>query len=477
MSIPAEDQSGQEASAPVAPPQDRRIFICYPRSALKDVEAFERALKESLDKLNRNYRIFRDKGPDDAERIVAGTPWKQYLLQKLDDSRCCLLVLVPAIFQSTECADEVEHFRKEIEADPKRFFYPIVFIPLTGEDSIEAQVKAENRLATAIKDLDYDDFPKSRADAETTDYIARVNAIAKAIHNRFSSRAPEAGAPSSTPFSGRGAAVAARPRWRSLYSLIAAAAVLAVAALLLWTFIPKPRTEMAVTPVTAPVELVLSTPTFAAPYDGAERLEPLGPSMVQAGKDGIAGIGEGESEDRGWYLIEFANGDKRYLPKDSIPVWTAADRNLEIVRPINAFAQPSKDSAAAGTLAPGDLQKATQYGEVREASIAGEKWFRVPRREGADLFFPESQPGHDLVIWAPFPGCLKVKADGVWSSKDPVGGDDFNSFIKGQLIGKGNTIYVAQIDGEEWFRFTESEGAAFGYLKAQNVDKTECGAT
>jgi hypothetical protein len=471
MSIPAEDQSGQGASAPVATTQDRRIFICYPRSALKDVEAFERALKESLDKLNRNYRIFRDKGPDDAERIVAGTPWKQYLLQKLDDSRCCLLVLVPAIFQSTECADEVEHFRKKIEADPKRFFYPIVFIPLTGEDSVETQAKAGNRLATAIKDLDYDEFPKSRADAETTDYIARVNAIAKAIHNRFSSRAPGAGVSSGD------AAVAPRPRWRSPYSLVAAIAVLAVVALLLWKLIPNPPAEMAVTPVTAPVELVLSTPTFAAPYDGAAQLEPLGPSMVQAGKDGIAQIGEGESEDRGWYVIEFANGDKRYVPKDSIPVWKAADRNLEIVRPINAFTQPSKDSAAAGTLAPGDLQKATQYGDVREASIGGAKWFRVPRRQGADVFFPESQPGHDLVAWAPFPGCLKVKADGVWSSKAPVGGDDFNSYVKGQLIGKGSTVYVAQIDGQEWFRFAESEGAAFGYLKAQSVDKAECGAT
>ena len=65
----------------------------------------------------------------------------------------------------------------------------------------------------------------------------------------------------------------------------------------------------------------------------------------------------------------------------------------------------------------------------------------------------------------------------MWSTKDPIGGGDFNSFVKDQVIGKGNNIYVAQIDGQEWFQFIEREGSAFGYLQAQSLDKTECRAT
>ena len=72
--------------------------------------------------------------------------------------------------------------------DTRRFFYPIIFIPLIGEESVEAQAKSGNRIAQAIKDLHNDEFLLGWSDAGTPAYQNRVNDIAKAIHGQFVSK-------------------------------------------------------------------------------------------------------------------------------------------------------------------------------------------------------------------------------------------------------------------------------------------------
>src|SRR4051812_1375457 len=89
--------------------QTRRLFICYPRSALKPVVRFETALRESLGVRGRTYEVFRDKG--EAARIEPGQVWEDVLQAKLQTSVCCIVVMVPAIFESKECTKEIEKFR------------------------------------------------------------------------------------------------------------------------------------------------------------------------------------------------------------------------------------------------------------------------------------------------------------------------------------------------------------------------------
>ena len=479
MSIRAEDQPEQALSAPVAQIEERRVFICYPRSALKDVATFHDALSERLKNLRREYKIFRDKGPGEGEHIVAGLPWKQYLLQKLDGSRCCLIVLVPAIFESSECADEVEYFQKKMaeEAeDTRRFFYPIIFIPLIGEESVEAQAKSGNRIAQAIKDLHNDEFLLGWSDAGTPAYQNRVNDIAKAIHGQFVSKSgAKSGALGSMRLIGQGAV--SRPSWfsrRALIGFVAAFAILAGG--IMYGLRPRP-TLPTFSPGSAPIELVVSTQSFAEPDENAPVLGSLGPTVLKAGTDGVRSVGVAEIDGQEWYRVEFENGSTQYFPKSAVPEWKTANRNLEIVKSIEALAAPQKNAKLAGSLAEGELARRWQYGEVRQGLVAGESWFRVPQRQGPDVFFSEVENSNKLADWVPFENCLRVKAEGVWSTRSPIGSDPFNSSFNGQPIGEKGKIQTAKIDGQQWFRFTEGSSSTYGYLSDKDVDSTPCKAT
>ena len=326
------------ASAAGKKPEERRVFICYPRSALRDVGSFHDALKERLQNLHRDYKIFRDKGRDEGENIVPGSEWKKRLHQTLDDSRCCLIVLVPAIFESGECADEVDYFQNKLEKDDRRFFYPIVFIPLTGDESIETQAKSGNRIATAIKDLHHDEFLLSWTNSATSGYQARVNEIANAIHRQFSTKVQ--GKTAGLVGLGVGCEVGTTKEeegWTFNRRALGLAVSLAICVVLFffWLF-PRPVPEPVFTTVSTPIELVFSTPSFAGPNRDAAKLDPLGPMILEAGKNGVISIGEGQADGRAWYVIEFANGEKHYIPKDNVPEWETADRDLEIIRPIKS---------------------------------------------------------------------------------------------------------------------------------------------
>src|SRR5690242_20413534 len=62
QALAAQNDEGQEGPS-------LRIFICYPSKALKDVARFEPVLIERLGPRGRNYRVFRDQGTTEEERI------------------------------------------------------------------------------------------------------------------------------------------------------------------------------------------------------------------------------------------------------------------------------------------------------------------------------------------------------------------------------------------------------------------------
>jgi hypothetical protein len=180
-----------EAKAGVEPPAgkpERRVFICYTRAALREVEQFHAVLEKRLQVRSRDYVIFRDIGQNPDERIDYGRDYREVVKTTLETAVCCLVVLVPDILHSKECEIEVNLFKERVDRKENCFFLPVTFVSvkddmeLAAENPGKAKDLGINSIATTLLRINAVDFTKHwSADSTSKAYVDAVEEIAIAI--------------------------------------------------------------------------------------------------------------------------------------------------------------------------------------------------------------------------------------------------------------------------------------------------------
>jgi hypothetical protein len=171
------------ASPPVegtTQPADRRVFICYSRRVLSEVAEFEAALRECLQSLGINYTVFRDVTDVENASIAIGENWRSTLTRELDRSVCCVVILIPAIFDRPECVREIEYFQQRVDRAERCFFFPIVWLPV----SEEIARRPGHPIARILGDLQQFDFSQGWSETEPKRYKRNVLEIAQRIDRR-----------------------------------------------------------------------------------------------------------------------------------------------------------------------------------------------------------------------------------------------------------------------------------------------------
>jgi hypothetical protein len=451
--------------------ETRRVFICYPRSALRAVTRFHEALAESLAVRGRTYEVFRDKG--DGERIEPGEEWEKVLQEKLAASVCCVVAMVPAIFESTECKKEIETFRAHIKDDPRRFFLPIDFLDVQG--TVQTYLARGDETARLMHTLDRHDFTNAVHEPNQTIYESKVDAIADAIHRRIEARGKK-GASSAIvakePDTGRARA------WSRPTAVVAPFALVAILALvLIWFYLDRPAeivapppTEVAVgEPLDIEFDLVLPTTLKTLPQPGApEAGETVGPGRIKAGIANIHTIRQVVGKPT-WYQLAFEGDAKAYLDKDRVPAWVAIDPAIELYRKVLARRLPlfSEAPDPALALAPDSFAPSRrQFGGPLTGSIDNLHWYRVRQSPTGDVFLSEDDTRDALAAWADYRGCLRVNKEikALTAIMDGMGGQ---SFVRGSPV-RGE-LQTAEVRGETWFRYRREQDV-YGYLRRKDVD-------
>jgi hypothetical protein len=263
----------------------RRVFICYPRKFTAETATFENALRDCLQILDPNFTVFRDVTDRNDESLEVGEDWTQAIDHELDTCVCCLVVLVPAIFDRPQCVREIEYFNQRITNGEKCFFFPVAFLPV--QDEFTMRLQANHPVARILDSRHHYDFINSWTETQQTLYKAKVLKIAQLIHNRVRSlqkekpRVPVA-APDSEP-AGRRAPVARRTWAYGLASLLALGVVVVVAA---WFFIAAPPPPAGVEWIALPAETRYVNwsqsivHTYAEPDRQSERSVSIEPGQV-----------------------------------------------------------------------------------------------------------------------------------------------------------------------------------------------------
>jgi hypothetical protein len=162
--------------------QSLRIFICYPRNMIREVDEFERTLRICLGNLKTTYKVFRDVSASQEESIRIGEKWKEAINRELDSCVCCVVVLVPAIFERTECAYEIEYFQRRVEGGENCFFFPIEFLSVRSE--FKRRLEQGHVIARILHARQLYDFTEGWSETEEKRYKKTVSEIATRIDNR-----------------------------------------------------------------------------------------------------------------------------------------------------------------------------------------------------------------------------------------------------------------------------------------------------
>jgi TIR domain-containing protein len=452
--------------------QTRRLFICYPRSALKPVVRFETALRESLGVRGRTYEVFRDKG--EADRIEPGQVWEDVLQAKLQTSVCCIVVMVPAIFESKECTKEIEKFRSYAEGDPRRFFFPIDFVNVAS--TVEAFVKKGDETARLMQQLDRHDFTKAVHEPNQTVYDKHVDDIAENIHRRIEGgdrtpTKPPAAVQLAAPVrfveteSGPTEPESLSEPWTRHPIVIASLAVAAaLIAALVWS---KPWSKLEVGPATErEFEAVLPVRLRTSPSASAsEAAESLAPGIFKGGGGTIRAIRPVMRTT--WYEIEFTSNVKRYLDGNSVPAWTDVVENIDNFKELAARKLPLMSESADQKLAPDSMSRTRrQYGPARTGTIEGTLWYRIRTSLTSDVYVPGQQGSEALAIWMEYQGCLQAKHTLVVLSAIVNGGRKETLVRSQQVPGR---LQSADVQGEKWIRLLHRD-FSFGYLRSADLE-------
>src|SRR5262249_38705634 len=153
--------------------QSLRIFICYPRNTIQEVDEFERTLRICLGNLKTAYKVFRDISASHEESIRIGEEWKETINRELDSCVCCVVVLVPAIFERPECVYEIEYFQKRVERGGKCFFFPIEFWSVRSE--FERRLEEGHAIARILGKRQFYDFTQGWSETQEKRYKRTVS--------------------------------------------------------------------------------------------------------------------------------------------------------------------------------------------------------------------------------------------------------------------------------------------------------------
>jgi len=493
MSIDSLPPSGQgpapDAPAPGSAPTDqnaadqdaaskertRRIFICYPRSTLEEVAEFHKILKQRLDVRGRSYDVFRDLGDNKQERINPGDYWRDILQAKLDSSICCIVVLVPGIFESEECAKEIEYFQSRIKQDKRRFFFPVEFLEVKSR--IGALAKKKNAIALAMKDIHHYDFIGGAFEPNRKIYEKKVDDIADAIHQRVDAFDGE-----SPPMQLLGDATEVSPTPSPPapipWPYIGAAAIAAVlAGVLAWNFLGGKSTDRDVAGPEPPPAIVAGPPLDVAfepalpvkllsePKVGASAAETLDCETIKAGVCNVVAIRAVQANGTDWYQFELTGGAKRYVAKDRLPVWQELEANADLVKQVQVRKKPTTDAAYVRALAPDSLIASRKFGPHKTGSIDKELWYRIAQADFY-VFFSERDNVGALARWTPVEGCLQANKS-LRARSAVLDGRDLDEFVHGEpLRGK---IQSAEVQDQKWVRYPRHDGS-YGYLRWSDVE-------
>jgi hypothetical protein len=123
---PSQSDKAAVSSAPArSETAERRIFICYSRRMTAEVAEFEETLRECLNSLRPNYSVFRDVTKREGENIPVGRDWRATIDAELDRCVCCVVALIPAIFEQPECVLEIERFQQRVSNGEECFFWTL----------------------------------------------------------------------------------------------------------------------------------------------------------------------------------------------------------------------------------------------------------------------------------------------------------------------------------------------------------------
>lgn len=444
--------------------QTRLVFVCYPHETRNDVIRFEAALTEKLGIRSRKYEIFRDKGSDERRRIDPGKIWRDVVRDNLKAARCCIVVVVPTIFESKECREEITLFQRSVEADPQRFFFPIDFTEV--QDRIAQLVRTGDQVARLMDDLDRHDFVAAVHEPNELLYKDKVDDIAKRIDRRFERPLPERKPrPSGTP-----APHPPRPSrpsqspWRAMTA--AAAAVAAVAIVVggtWWLLQVKNSTPVNVGErIDLALDVVLPTPLRTYPSLNAPAArEILEPRLIKAGERNILAIRQGKANGVDWYQLDFEKDVKRYVETQRIPTWTPLDPNIELVRTINTRERPQSGAKPATPLPPGSLAPSRQqFGPHRTARVDKVLWYRIRRSPTEDAYFSEQDAASKLATWVNYSGCLQTIRK-VRARTAIFDGDEADPYSEDQRV--LGALQIAEVDRQKWVRYRRQDGS-FNYL-------------
>lgn len=519
-------------------PAVRRVFICYTRRSLTEVEQFDRALLERLRTLSNRYEVFRDKSPRPTERINTGDHYPTTLLDKLDSSVCCLVVLVPSIFESVECEKEVLHFAGRIERGEPGFFFPVAFGKVDRE--FDAPAPGHNAIGRTLKEIDRTDFSgfwHLRDDDPL--YRRKVAELADAIHLKvqelFGENPPRPEPAAGTGSQEDGGTPPPPPRRRRL--LVAAAALVAIAAALLpqggggWTSIsrwlgpapvdwqPVSRPVEVVAPVPlydtpqspepsgmlspaelgadtrfeeasidglswyritmpqragfaraddipawhavdGPLELVMPTPVYAAPWTGEAPASSaaVGPGSYAAGAAGVERVARAAYREAPWLRIDRAGRPSDFLRQADIPHWTTLlEGAIGLIDQAKALSRPVTDAAATDVAAT-TLFPDAPISSVRRAQVSGSGWYRLSHGTTSH-FLPADAPVDQLFArWTDRPGlCLKGGPEGGWTYSRPRADPSrqLRPFRRGIALTRGQPVQAAEVAAAVWYRYRD----------------------
>lgn len=416
---------------------------------------FEAALTEKLRIRSRKYEIFRDKGPDQERRIEPGKVWRDVVRDNLAAARCCIVAMVPTIFESKECAEEIAAFQRLVEADPRRFFFPIDFTEVQGR--IAQLVQTGDEVARLMNDLDRHDFIAAVHEPNELLYKDKVDDIAKRIDRRFEQAGSERQSePTSAPVLPR-----PQPRWRGIaVALAAVAIVVGIGWGLLNSREPSPIDLGE--PINDVLEAVLPTPLRTYPKLNAPTApETLQPGPIKAGDRNIRAIRQGRANGADWYQFDFENNMKRYVETQRLPAWTPLDPNTDLVRTVETRELPRADAKRAVPLPPDSLGLSRrQFGPPRTGALETVLWYRIRRSPTEDIYFSERDAAGKLATWAEYAGCLQTTRR-VRARTAIFDGDDADPYSDNQrLLGP---LQVADVDRRRWVRYRRPDGG-FNYL-------------
>lgn len=515
----------QVSADPSAKGPERRIFICYPRVVSDFVSPFHASLELSLLALSRSYRVFRDKSSNQAERINF-EDYKVRIRRALESSVCCVVVLVPSIFESDECTEEVEIFESLrgslCEGRFERFFVPIEIVDI--DQDIDRRAKEGNSIAKTLLRINRENLKAYRHETGSDAFKKKVDGIAQTIHRQI-----EAGPAVAKPATDerivpaeekppRLSVVARIKAWpvrnwvMAGVGMTVVAVGLAVVVARLNNPVPAPpiknRAETTLSPrsrsgellkgptqrpdlkpapqpvvwpkVTRPVELKSPVPMFASAASGAAQVGTAGPGVLSKDAHGQpVTVREGEKDGVQWYELT-SDSVHRYIRKRDIPTWKPVKGQLGLLEPVEVRHIPQANAPVVGLLKPEQFEKSFRHRLPNLAEIDGTIWYDIAVYPGLslgdddggkrDLFFSAKAAATNLHEWTVERGC--------YSSKGPL--HPLTGIKNGHMIDPQelpgtelttDVIQTAEINGTTWARYIPENSRIFHYIPRSDIER------